>query len=168
MEKKLYMVKLDTKYCDYLRKFDNKVPYNYGKKDLRPFVGVLFKVEKNMYFAPLSSPKVKHLKMKANLDLLKIDRGKLGVINFNNMLPVTEKNIIKLDLKKGGVTISEKKYIALLKKQLYWLTRNKERLHNKAKTLYDKYLDKSLDLRIAQRCCDFKLLEEKCTEYNSD
>jgi len=53
-----------------------------------------------MYFAPLSSPKPKHLKIKSKLDFLKIDNGKLGAINFNNMLPFTENNIIKIDLDK--------------------------------------------------------------------
>ena len=45
------LVRLDTKYCDYLREFDNKVPYNYNEKELRPFVGVLFRIDKLMYFA---------------------------------------------------------------------------------------------------------------------
>ena len=79
-------------YCDYLRKFDNKVPYNAGKKELRPFIGILFLVNNCEYFAPLSSPKQKHLHMKNNIDFLKIADGKLGVINFNNMIPVSEKN----------------------------------------------------------------------------
>lgn len=30
--KDLVLVKIDSKYCDYLRKYDNKVPYNYDKK----------------------------------------------------------------------------------------------------------------------------------------
>ena len=34
------------------------------------------------------------------------------------------------------------------------------------KKLYDKYLDRTLDLNIAKRCCNFKLLEDKCKEYN--
>ena len=38
--------------------------------------------------------------MKNTLDYMKIDNGNLGAINFNNMLPVTDKNIIKLDLYK--------------------------------------------------------------------
>ena len=38
----LILVRLDSKYCDYLRQFDEKVPYNYDKKELRPFIGVLF------------------------------------------------------------------------------------------------------------------------------
>ncbi len=30
--KDLVLVKIDSKYCDYLRKYDSKVPYNYDKK----------------------------------------------------------------------------------------------------------------------------------------
>lgn len=167
MEDTLFMVRLDTKYCNYLRKFDDKVPYNYGEKELRPFVGVLFKVNHCMYFAPLSSPKPKHLKIKSNLDFLKLDSGKLGAINFNNMIPVTENNIIKLDLDKTCVTKSEEKYIKLLKEQLFWLNRNSDKLYGRSKKLYDKYVDGSLVPNIAKRCCNFKLLEEKCDEYNN-
>ena len=32
--------------------------------------------------------------------------------------------------------------------------------------LYDKYVNGTLDKNIAKRCCNFKLLEEKCKEYN--
>ena len=140
LKNKLIIVRLDSKYCDYLRKFDNKVPFNYSQKKLRPFIGVLFKINKCMYFAPLSSPKPKHLKMKSTIDFLKIDRGKLGAINFNNMLPVTKKNIIELDLDKDAVNESEEKYIKLLKSQLYWLNRNSEILYKKSKNLYNKML----------------------------
>lgn len=52
----LILVRLDSQYCNYLRQFDKKVPYNYDKKELRPFIGVLFEVNECKYFAPLSSP----------------------------------------------------------------------------------------------------------------
>ena len=42
------------------------------------------------YFAPLSSPKQKHLKMKNDIDFYKLSNGKLGAINFNNMIPVPD------------------------------------------------------------------------------
>ena len=160
------LVRLDTKYCDYLRTYDDKVPYNHNEKELRPFVGVLFTINKCMYFAPLSSPKPKHLKMKNKVDFLKIDNGKLGAINFNNMLPVTKNNIIELDLNKECLTKTEQKYTKLLKEQIYWLNRNNEKIYEKSKKLYEKYLSKTLNSSIAIRCCNFKLLEEKCIEYN--
>ncbi|MBQ3142768.1 MAG: type III toxin-antitoxin system ToxN/AbiQ family toxin [Bacilli bacterium] len=98
MYKKFKIVKVDSKYCNYLRKFDNKVVYNAGKKDLRPFIGVLFTIENCEYFAPLSSPKLKHKLLKNTLDLVKICNGKYGVVNFNNMIPVTSCNYTVFDL----------------------------------------------------------------------
>jgi protein AbiQ len=162
----LVLVRLESDYCDYLRQYDNKVPYNKYKKELRPFIGVLFEVENCKYFAPLSSPKPKHKTMKTTIDFLKIDRGNLGAINFNNMVPVTDKNIIKLDLDKDCFTKQEEKYIKMLKEQLFWLNRNDEKLYVRSKKLYDKYINGTLNQNIAKRCCNFKLLEEKCIEYN--
>lgn len=162
----LILVRLDSKYCDYLRQYDKLVPYNFDKKKLRPFIGVLFEVNNCKYFAPLTSPKEKHKKMNTTLDFLKLDNGKLGAINFNNMLPVTNKNIIKLDLDKECLTKAEEKYIKLLKEQIYWLNRNDEKLYNRSKKLYDKYVNGTLNKNIAKRCCNFILLEEKCREYN--
>ena len=161
MEKQLIIVQLNTDYCNYLRQFDSKVPYNYNDKKIRPFVGVLFTVNKCMYFAPLSSPKPKHIKM-----ISKMDYGKLGAINFNNMVPVTDNNIIYLDLNKKCNSESEKQYMTLLKKQLNWLNRYSKNLHEKSKKLYDKYVNGTLNANIAKRCCNFPLLEEKCEEYN--
>ena len=165
---KLQLVRLNTDYCNYLRQFDSKVPYNYKEKELRPFVGVLFYVDEFMYYAPLSSPKPKHLKLKPKIDFLKIDNGKLGAINFNNMLPVTKNNIVKLDLSVKELTKKEEKYNKLLKEQLYWLNRNSDKLFSRSKKLYEKYLNGTLDISIAKRCCNFKLLEEKCEEYNKN
>ena len=119
MDKTLLLVKLDANYCDYLRQYDNKVPYNYGNKELRPFIGVLFEINNCKYFALLSSPKTKHLKLKSKIDLLKIANGKLGVVNFNNMLPVKDNNVVILDLKKENKIKKEEKYIKLLQEQLY-------------------------------------------------
>ena len=46
MYKRLQIVKINSEYCNYLRKFDNKVPYNAGTKELRPFIAVLFSIER--------------------------------------------------------------------------------------------------------------------------
>lgn len=97
--KNFRIVKVDHEYCDYLRKFDNKVCYNKGSKELRPFIGILFTVNNYEYFAPLSSPKEKHKKMKNTLDFVKIDNGKLGAVNFNNMILVQSINYKLIDLK---------------------------------------------------------------------
>lgn len=165
MYRKIKIVKIDSKYCDYLRKFDNKVTYNAGTKDLRPFIGILFTINKCEYFAPLSSPKEKHLKLKNTIDLLKIDDGKYGVVNFNNMIPVTNKNYVEFDLNKKAIN-KEKFRIELMKNQLRWLTNNKKEIYTKSKLLYNLYKNNKLPNNVKERCCNFPLLEEKCKKYS--
>ena len=159
------LVKINSDYCDYLRKYDVKVPYNKGSKELRPFVGVLFNIDDIKYFAPLSSPKLKHLKMHNTLDFYKIKNGKLGAINFNNMIPVTTNNYILLDIQHGS-SDNELKYNELLREQLEWLNAHFNQVNSKAKKLYKLYLSNHLPKNIINRCCNFKLLEEKCQKYN--
>ncbi|MBQ8472406.1 MAG: type III toxin-antitoxin system ToxN/AbiQ family toxin [Bacilli bacterium] len=167
MYKSFKIVKVDSKYCDYLRTFDNKVPYNAGRKDLRPFIGVLFMVSNCEYFAPLSSPKPKHKLLKNTLDLLKINDGIYGVINFNNMIPVEKNNYIEFDLNKKTNDKNEIFRINLLRNQLRWLTSNKKEVLTKSKLLYNLYKNKKLPKNVEDRCCNFPLLEEKCREYNN-
>lgn len=49
---------LDENYVEYLRKFDDRVYYN--KESSRPYIGVVYMYNNINYFAPLSSPKLKH------------------------------------------------------------------------------------------------------------
>ena len=161
----LKIVKVNSEYCDYLRKFDNKVSYNKFEKELRPFIGILFKIDSCEYFAPLSSPKDKHKKMKNTIDFFKIKGGELGAVNFNNMIPVNEKNYTLVDLNKETLTLSELKYQKLLREQLAWLNANFNQVKNKSFKLYQLYNEGRLSKNIMDRCCNFKLLEKKCLEY---
>ena len=52
------------------------------------------------------------------IDFFKIKDGELGAVNFNNMIPVTDKNYTLVDLNKETLTIAELKYQKLLKEQL--------------------------------------------------
>jgi len=162
------IVKVDYNYCDYLREFDHRASYNSGIKELRSFIGILFVVDKFEYFAPLSSPKIKHLSMKNNIDLVKIDGGRYGVVNFNNMIPVMPNNYELFDLNGVPKDTNELKRQNLLKSQLLWLNKNISRVKNKAYKLYDNYKNNTLNERIKSRCCNFVLLEEKCKEYNKE
>ena len=123
-------------------------------------------IDKCEYFAPLSSPKLKHKLLKNTLDLIKINNGKLGVVNFNNMIPVTNNNYVPFDLNKKPKEKSEKFRMELLKDHLRWLTANKKEINNKSKLLYNLYKNNKLPKNVRDRCCNFPLLEEKCKEYN--
>lgn len=104
--------------------------------------------------------------MKNNLDIVKIAGGRYGVVNFNNMIPVTPKNYELFDLNSMPNDTYELKRQNLLKSQLLWLNKNIKSVKGKAIKLYDKYKNGKLDERIKSRCCNFILLEEKCSEYN--
>ena len=138
------IVRVDSNYCDYLRNFDAKVIYNRGVKLLRPFIGVLFKIDKWEYFAPLSSPKPKHKSMRNTIDFFKIKNGELGAINFNNMIPVTKNNYIEIDLYNA----------------------NKNQIKDHSYKLYMKYKNNKLSPNIRLRCCNYPLLESKSIEFN--
>lgn len=111
----LKIVIVNSDYCDYLRKSDNKVAYNKNEKELRLFIWILFQIDTCEYFALLSSPEPKHKNMKNTLDFFKIKDGELGAVNFNNMIPVNESNYSLVDLNKETLTIAELKYQKLLR-----------------------------------------------------
>ncbi len=163
----LLIVKVDYKYCDYLRKFDYRVSYNKDQKELRPFVGILFQIESMEYFAPLTSPKPKHLKMRNTIDFLRINNGIWGAINFNNMIPVTKNNYKIIDLNKKHKAKKDIQYQELLNNQYVWLNEHKSEIMNKANKLYQKYKDNKLPKNIKDRCCNYLLLEESCLKYNT-
>lgn len=164
----LKIVRVDLDYCDYLRKFDSRISYNKQEKELRPFIGILFKIDTFEYFAPLSSPKPKHKNMKNTMDFFKIQNGELGAVNFNNMIPVTKDNYLIVDLNTEPLTIEEWKYQKLLKEQIRWLNQNYHQIKKKSLKLYSLYNNGRLPQNIKARCCNFKLLEEKCLLYSTN
>ena len=160
MNLKLYSI--DDEYIEYLRKFDSKVPYNKNKT--RPYVGVVYTYNNNNYFAPLSSPKEKHLKMSNKaIDIYKIDNGVLGIININNMLP-TPKECLTEVLQ----TITDKTYKTLLEKQITYINDHKKELLKKVNQFQLRYRKGFLSKEIQARCCNFILLEEKCKNWNQN
>ncbi|MBQ8891783.1 MAG: type III toxin-antitoxin system ToxN/AbiQ family toxin [Bacilli bacterium] len=133
---------------------------------MKTIIGVLFIVDRKQYFAPLSSPKGKHIRLKNTLDLIKIKNGEYGVINLNNMIPVLENNYIEFDLNIKSNDKNEIFRLNLLRNQLRWLNSNKKEVFSKSKILYNLYKENKLPLNVKNRCCNFMLLEEKCMEYN--
>ena len=93
---KIYEV--NPKYIDYLIPYASHLFQNkqFGQRNERKYIGIVLVVNGMNYFAPLSSFKTKHEKMKNGLDFIKI--GDYAVININNMFP----------LPKGEYTNSER------------------------------------------------------------
>ena len=159
-----YMV--DAAYCDYLRKSDPCVPYTMERKSIRPFVGIVFSVHNVRYYAPLTSPKSKHLHMKNQIDFLKIKGGEWGAINFNNMIPVYPGNLIKVEMKIYETDSQQDiAYKNLLSNQLSWCNSHKDTILNQAEKLYRLVVDGRAWDTLASRCCNFALDEILCASY---
>ena len=162
MTKTLKIYYLDENYINYLRRFDTKVAYN--KNQTRPYIGVVYSFNGYNYFAPLSSPKPKHLTMNEKaIDIFKIDHGKLGIVNINNMIPTPIECISEV----LPTIVNDQLYKTLIQDQTIYLNNNKRDLIKKVE-IFRKQADKGyLPERIKERCCNFALLEEKCKEYEN-
>lgn len=127
--------------------------------------GIILELNSINYFAPLSSPKEKHKYMKTTLDFIKINNGRDGIINLNNMLPVPliccKKISIENEIKQN------KKYGLILKYQYIWCNKNKEIILSKASKLYGLIISNKANIKLKNRCCDFKSLEEKYNKFKS-
>lgn len=154
---RFYHVKDD--YIDFLRKYDAKVADN--KHETRPYVGIVLEIGSVKYYAPFSSPKPKHKTMKNTIDFRKISAGLYGAINFNNMIPVTDSALILIDIEKIG----DDKYRRLLQNQYKAIRSDTVQIQKTANLLRELLISDDSELadyeiRIKQRCCDIKLLEE--------
>lgn len=162
MVKTLKIYYLDENYINYLRKFDSKVAYN--KKMTRPYIGVVYTLNGLNYFAPLSSPKPKHLKMSDKaIDIFKIRNGELGIININNMILTPIECITEV-----LPTITDEEYKTLVKGQTTFINNHKKDLFTKIRYFTLQYDKGNLPEKVKERCCDFRLLEEKCHDYIVD
>lgn len=159
MENKIYICSIRSDYLDYLRNYDDKV--SQDKEGKRKFVGVLLEINDQKYYAPLSSPKAKHMTINDKaIDIFKIDGGRLGVINLNNMIPVPEMAIIRLDIENEP----DEKYKNLLRNQAKVIHSNDDTIKKKAKRLYS-IVNSGSHPNLNSRCCNYKLLEDKCLQY---
>ena len=163
---RLHLYTLDVKYVRDLANADNRVmsvsPQQH--KENRPFVGIIIIMKQHNYCIPMTSPKPKHNKMKNDLDFSKIldsNNCLIGALNFNNMIPVSNDVIQKLDIRPSSSdTPKEREYKELLNNQLDWCNDNIDNIIKKANKLYrliTQNPEKSFNL--TRRCCDFKKLE---------
>lgn len=165
---------VDKDYVNYLSQFDEKVGFvEYGNR-LKLHVGVVFEIENFKYYVPISSAKQKHQHMSNKLDFHKLQNQTTGeiyaVINLNNMIPVPDECLIRLrydNIENFRSFASENEkysYIYLLQIEMSIISTIEETLKRKAKRLYEICAN-GTDERLANRCCNFKVLEQKSLEH---
>lgn len=150
---------IDEKYIAFLFSKDNRVLYN--KSEHRPYVGIVLKMNGFDYFAPLESPKPNHVNINGSGPVLKIKEGTLGIIGFNNMVPVKAINLKAFDIS----SVSDVQYQNLLINQLIWCRKNRDDIYARAEATYKKETSGKIPF-YKRACCDYKKLEYWCDKYN--
>ncbi|MBO5349526.1 MAG: type III toxin-antitoxin system ToxN/AbiQ family toxin [Clostridia bacterium] len=79
------------------------------------------------------------------------------------MIPIPIEECIKIDVESE----KNENYKTLLHKQINWCNKKENIIIilNKANKIYAKKSNKKLPQRIIDRCCDFRLLEQKSKNY---
>lgn len=150
---------IQEKYINYLHSIDSRVQLNKGER--RPYVGVVLTINETDYYVPLESPKPNHVNIKSGGPVLKLDEGKLGLMGFNNMIPVAKSCLIPFDIQ----SVADEKYRMLLLNQLTCCNKNSDLILRRARMVYQKQIDGSVPL-YRKVCCNFAKLERKCKQYN--
>ena len=151
-------------YVGFLLKFDRNVADN--KQGSRPYIGVVLDIGGIDYYAPFTSPKPKHQKMKNQIDFRKIGGGLYGAINFNNMIPVPQSALVRMDIEAEH----DLKYKNLLRKQYKAILRDREGIVKTAHQLREMLLKDDSELRefekeIKKRSCNLRILEKVYKDY---
>lgn len=155
------LYEVNPKYVNYLvpyapHLFQNKQP---GQHNERKYIGIILIVNNMKYFAPLSSFKPKHEKMKNGLDFIKV--GSYAVININNMFPVPDGQYTYVDIKQE----KNLQYRKLLMSEYRIIRKLQNKISNNASELYKHKNTNGNATALAKRCNDFILLEEKCKQF---
>lgn len=155
---KLHIYRVKEKYVYYLNKVDNRVQHNKGQK--RPYIGVVLKINQFNYFVPMESPKPNHANLKNAIHIMKLDGGKLGILGFNNMIPVKDVALIDFDIEQEP----DEAYKNLLRKQLHFCNKHKDEILEHAQKTYDAVTAKKSKFHM-KICCNFMKLERACSRF---
>lgn len=169
-QSRLALYLIDMKYIRNLAHADDNVMSISPQtgKSTRPFVGVVVICDEKQYCIPLSSPKPKHNKMANDVDFMKLLDGDriIGVLNFNNMIPVNDSVISRIDIRPDAHDIpSTAHYKRLMAKQLTFCQKNRDVIIKKANKLYQLITSGMANHLLIKRCCDFSSLESVLKRY---
>ena len=155
------LYEVNAKYIDYLVPYAPHLFHNkqFGQQNERKYIGIVLVVNNMKYFAPLSSFKPKHEKMKNGLDFIKV--GNYAVININNMFPVPDGEYSYVDIPK----VKNPQYRKLLTTEYRIIRKLQDKIKSNATQVYKHKINHGDTTALAKRCNDFKLLEEKCEQF---
>lgn len=150
---------INSEYIKYLSNYQKHIFAQTEGKDKRKYIGIIIEIKGIKYFAPLLSYKPKHKKMKESVDFIKIKD--YAVINFNNMIPVPDSQVVYIDINKE----TNPSYKYLLQAESREVNRQKNRIRKNADIVYSHKKHNGDSTALAKRTNDFELLEKLCKEY---
>lgn len=159
MNSRIRIYEIRSEYIRYLSNYQQHIFEQTDGKDRRKYIGVVLEINDIKYFAPLSSYKTKHKKMKERVDFIKIKEW--AVINLNNMVPVPNSQIIELNINEE----KDSSYRYLLQAESREVNRQKNRIRKNADIVYSHKKYNGNSTALARRTNDFALLEKLCKEY---
>ena len=130
MKNNIRIYEIKSEYIKCLSTYQEHIFDQADGKGNRKYIGIVLEVKGVKYFAPLSSYKDKHKKMKESVDFIKIKD--YAVINLNNMIPVPENQIINIDINKE----KNPNYKYLLQAESREVNRQKNRIRKNAEIVY--------------------------------
>lgn len=154
MNRNIRIYEIKSEYVKYLGNYQKHIFSQSNGKERRKYIGIVLEINDMKYFAPLSSYKDKHKKMRETVDFIKIKE--YAVINLNNMIPVPADQIIELDINKE----KDLSYRYLLQAESREVNRQKSRIRKNAEIVYSHKLHNGNMTALAKRTNDFVLLEK--------
>ncbi len=165
MEEKPILYHVDHDYLKYLHNQDYRVSVKYNG---RPFAGIITRIQNQMYVVPLTSEttekRIADGKRRRNpffTGFVKDTKGiEIANLLFNNMIPVTDKVIQKIDF-----AIIENAVYEMM--EVRYIRKNWEIIQNRAEEVYNsRYNQLSPMYNFSNRlCCDYKSLESLAQNY---
>ncbi len=182
----LKFININQNYLKYLHDACQEVYYKPVNYETKPYLGILVSSENHEYVIPLSSAKEKHKAWKnieqdrfliyENCAKNEIKNGIfvenqdgtfkhiLSVIDLKKMIPIKSNLYSVVNFNPNSKDSSElKKYKILMNIEYSFCLKILDKIIQKAGKLYEKQINTG---KIVPFCCDFKLLEAKCDEYN--
>lgn len=147
-------------YIKYLSQYQEHLFLHEGGSSRRKYIGVVLEINHISYFAPLSSFKSKHKKMKESVDFIKIKD--YAVININNMIPVPKGQLIELNINAE----KDPHYKFLLQAESREINRQKSRIRKNAEIVYNHKKRNGNLTPLAKRTNDFKVLEKLSRDFS--
>ena len=171
--KELSLVYVDDRYTNFLQaNGDHRVSKNNNVDYQRPFIGVLFRIDEFLYFAPLTThSKGKRLRdhpKAENITFYPIENCKYGGVNFNNMIPLIKGTFKEIDMiiKPDDFGWERNKKLQLINIKRI-LRHEGKYLISKAVNLYSLKTKGVLYSNYDKITCDFKKLEQVAKTYKS-